>query len=370
MTTVPLHRIVLTGGPCAGKTTALARITERLEDLGWRVFRVPEAATLLFSGGARPAHWNHDEQVRFQTLLLRLAAKLEDTFAAAAKASGKPSVVLCDRGAMDSRAYVDDAAWSEILSSNDWTTVELRDERYDAVIHLVTAADGAEAAYTTSNNAARDETPERARALDAKTMAAWVGHSHLRVIKNDGVDFESKVRRAVAAVCHVVGIPEPVESERKFLVRRGLPSGLSGVQHQSVEIEQTYLLGANDGSTERVRKRSQHGSSVYYHTIKRPLRAGERIEIERQVTAREYAEFMTRKDPARRTVSKSRTCFVWDGWYFELDVFHSPRPGLTLLEVEADPSYVGQPPIPPFIEIDREVTNEPGWSNAELAVMP
>lgn len=365
---VPLHRIVLTGGPCAGKTTALARITERVESLGWRVFRVPEAATLLFSGGARPAHWDHDEQVRFQSLLLRLGAKLEETFVSAAKACGKPSIVLCDRGAMDSRAYVDETAWGEILSSNDWTTVALRDERYDAVIHLVTAADGAEAAYTTANNAVRDETPDQARALDARTLAAWVGHPHLRVIKNDGVDFDGKVRRATAAVCKVIGVPEPVESERKFLVKHvgGLPRPFT----VAVEIEQTYLLGANDGSTERVRKRSQHGSSVYYHTIKRPLRAGERIEIERQVSAREYGEFMTRKDPARQTVSKIRTCFVWEGWYYELDVFRSPRYGLTVLEVELDPGYIGEPPFPPFIEIEREVTDEPGWSNAELAAVP
>lgn len=363
---VPLHRIVLTGGPCAGKTTALARITERLESLGWRVFRVPEAATLLFSGGARPATWSHDEQVRFQTLLLTLGARLEETFISAARACGKPSVVLCDRGAMDSRAYVEDAAWGEILSSNDWTTVGLRDERYDAVIHLVTAADGAEAAYTTANNAARDETPEQARALDAKTMSAWVGHSHMRVIKNDGVDFEGKVRRATAAVCRVVGVPEPVEAERKFFVRHMRGFG-SSVQHQRVEIEQTYLLGATDGSTERVRKRSQHGASVYYHTIKRPLRAGERIEIERQVSAREFDELMMRKDPARQTISKIRTCFVWDGWYYELDVFKSPRHGLCVLEIELDPGYIGEPPIPPFIEIEREVTGEPGWSNAELA---
>lgn len=362
-----LHRIVLTGGPCAGKTTAMARITERLESLGWRVFRVPEAATLLFSGGARPETWSHDEQVRFQTLLLTLGAQLEDAFVSAAHACGKPSVVLCDRGAMDSRAYVGDEAWFEILKASEWTVVGLRDERYDAVVHLVTAADGAEAAYTTANNAVRDETPEQARALDARTMAAWVGHSHLRVIKNEGVDFEGKIRRATAAICRVVGIPEPVEAERKFLVKH--MRGFGSVQHQSVEIEQTYLLGANDGSTERVRKRSQNGASVYYHTIKRPIRAGERVEIERQVTAREYGEFMTRKDPARQTVSKTRTCFVWDGWYYELDLFKAPRHGLCVLEIELDPGYIGEPPIPPFIEIDREVTGEPGWSNAELAAL-
>lgn len=46
-----LFRIVLTGGPCAGKTTSLAHITERFRDLGFNVYVVPETATTLILGG-------------------------------------------------------------------------------------------------------------------------------------------------------------------------------------------------------------------------------------------------------------------------------------------------------------------------------
>jgi hypothetical protein len=61
--------------------------------------------------------------------------------------------------------------------------------RYDLILHLVTAADGAEDLppkgwilplshtwqdfYTTANNAARTETAEEARALDGMVEAAW-----------------------------------------------------------------------------------------------------------------------------------------------------------------------------------------------------
>ena len=45
-------RVCITGGPCAGKTTSLARIAERVQESGFRVFIVPEAATLLNKGGA------------------------------------------------------------------------------------------------------------------------------------------------------------------------------------------------------------------------------------------------------------------------------------------------------------------------------
>ena len=48
----PIIRICLTGGPCAGKTTALATLNQVLTQLGFRVLQVPEAATMLMKGGA------------------------------------------------------------------------------------------------------------------------------------------------------------------------------------------------------------------------------------------------------------------------------------------------------------------------------
>lgn len=48
----PITRICLTGGPCAGKTTALALLSVVLQQMGFKVLLVPEAATLLMKGGA------------------------------------------------------------------------------------------------------------------------------------------------------------------------------------------------------------------------------------------------------------------------------------------------------------------------------
>ena len=46
-----IKRIVLTGGPCAGKTTALVRIIEHFSNLGFKVFTVPEVPTMYSQGG-------------------------------------------------------------------------------------------------------------------------------------------------------------------------------------------------------------------------------------------------------------------------------------------------------------------------------
>lgn len=47
-----ITRICLTGGPCAGKTTALTTMSLHLKQIGYRVLLVPEAATILMKGGA------------------------------------------------------------------------------------------------------------------------------------------------------------------------------------------------------------------------------------------------------------------------------------------------------------------------------
>lgn len=42
-----------------------------------------------------------------------------------------------------------------MLDNEGWTTNYLRDKRYDEVIYMITAADGAEKFYSLENNVAR-----------------------------------------------------------------------------------------------------------------------------------------------------------------------------------------------------------------------
>ena len=371
------RRIVLTGGPCGGKTTAMSRIAERLENLGFRVFMVPETPTMLFQGGFSLDGVTAAQVVELETVLLTTVMQTEESFRRIAGVYGEPNTVfLCDRGMMDTKAYVSSEMWQTILSNLGQTEVQLRDQRYDAVIHMVTAAIGAENHYTLANNTARTETPEQARDLDRKTQDAWVGHPHLRVIDNSH-DFDGKVREAIAAVCRVVGVPEPLEDERKFLVAE---VGEIPVKNVTVDIEQRYLLsermptgsppGLQVAVEERVRKRGRDGSFVYTHTMKRRRGAGSAFEFDRRITPAEHLMARERRDPACAPIFKTRTCFVWEGNYFELDRYTGWTPvdggHLTVLEVELeDPN--AEIVLPPFVKIEREVTGEPAFSNKEIA---
>jgi CYTH domain-containing protein len=170
------------------------------------------------------------------------------------------------------------------------------------------------------------------------------------------------VRRVLDALARVIGVPEPVEIERKYLVSR---VGDIPVPHETVEIEQVYLQ-TSDNNHARIRKRGQRGAFTYFHTLKRPLSAGQRIEEERQISPREYANYLVSADPKRHPIKKTRTCFLWNSQYYELDRFTHPNPGLMLLEAELD--TISQPVIiPPWVSVVREVTDDPQYSNAALA---
>ena len=55
-----------------------------------------------------------------------LPQHLEDTFHRIAVMKNRPSVLLCDRGTMDGKAYVDDETWNAIMRKGGWDFQDLR----------------------------------------------------------------------------------------------------------------------------------------------------------------------------------------------------------------------------------------------------
>ena len=145
----PITRICLTGGPCAGKTTAIATLSSNLTQMGFKILEVPEAATLLMKGGAmiETRKLTFAEAVKFQINVMKMQMALEDIFLEIAMAQDQPTIIICDRGVMDGSAYTEEKIWQAILDETGWSTIQLRDRRYEAVIHMVTAADGAQKFY-------------------------------------------------------------------------------------------------------------------------------------------------------------------------------------------------------------------------------
>lgn len=176
----PITRICFTGGPCAGKTTVMAHCADQLRQLGIKTYIVPEAASILSKGGATRPKVSEDKEkaVKFQINLLKLQMSLEDTLMEIASDFFPEDkvVILCDMGTKDASVPLTTELWDALLDETGWTDVQLRDKRYDMVIHMVTAADGAEEYFKRENAETRSEDIENALSIDRRTRHAWVGH--------------------------------------------------------------------------------------------------------------------------------------------------------------------------------------------------
>lgn len=185
-------RIVLTGGPCAGKSTILKRIQCKYSNLGYAVFTLPESATLFIQAGAD--FLTKDDELSFITEANKLKFQLvmEDCMTRIAEATGKPALLVCDRGTMDTAAYMERDKWERVMEFVGQTEEELCDKRYDAVFHISTAAKGAEQFYTRANNSCRSESLELARVVDDHLIETWQRHPLIHVIKAE-ICFEDKI---------------------------------------------------------------------------------------------------------------------------------------------------------------------------------
>ena len=216
---MPITRICLTGGPCAGKTTALAELQLVLNQMGFRVLLVPEAAMILKKGGLNidARTMTFTQAVRFQKLLMKLQMDLEQIFIDVAQMQQSHTILLIDRGVMDGQAYVNEDIWQAILDETGWSTIQLRDKRYEAVVHMMTAAEGAEEFYMSDGRKMSDSI-EQARMIDRRLIEAWVGHPQYNIVKNTKKGFKTKIDYCLKRVLSFIGMPQPTNLTRKYLL--------------------------------------------------------------------------------------------------------------------------------------------------------
>jgi hypothetical protein len=176
-------KVVLTGGPCAGKTCCLRAIREQL---GEQVVTVPEASTLLLESGLPPPGHERlrglqDEWIRsFQAAILTVQHTLEENWERLAR-SCKARLLVCDRGVLDGAAY-----WPggrEPFLRHFGLSMETCFARYRHVLHLQSLAESHPHLYGPENNLIRYESVADALRVEQSVRAAWEGHPGLIVIR-------------------------------------------------------------------------------------------------------------------------------------------------------------------------------------------
>lgn len=199
----PKHgaKIVLTGGPCAGKST-LVQLIERA--FPGTVVSVPEAASLLFSGGF-PRFPALEAKRAEQRAIFRVQLELE----AAHHAEYPDRVLVLDRGTVDGAAYWPEGC-DEFFGSLG-TTLEAELRRYEQVIYLE-SADEVDYLAHKSMNPNRKEDWHEAKRLDEATKLLWAQHPNFVLVQNNR-SFQRKVLEVLSIFSASVPFTAAIEKK-------------------------------------------------------------------------------------------------------------------------------------------------------------
>ena len=358
-------KIVLTGGPAGGKTTLISRILHEFKpEDGWRVFTIPETATELISGfGIRP-FGNCMSMLAFQDFVIADQIHKEQLALDAAEIVPEDNILLIyDRALMDDKAYISDEEFREVIARFDGRTEEKVLANYDAVLHLMTCAKGAEFAYNLGNEA-RTESIEYAREMDDRTLRAWSGHPNLRIIDNSE-DFETKMNTAMREIYRVLGEAEPMVEKRKYLIEMPDLENLKSAHNAAViDMMQTYLVTTKPNAERRIRQQKNGEDYLYFYTEKRTREDGGKWVTEKPISEKVYVGYLMEADNTMHSVRKTKYRFISGACRYEVDVYPFCDDRAVLFQYAPKEETL----LPEDIHVIREVTGMAEYKNRQLAM--
>jgi hypothetical protein len=182
-------------------------------------------------------------------------------------------------------------------------------------------------------------------------------------VVDNSTGFDDKIKRVVNGICQSIGAI-PSRPERKFLVENFVLPENTHVERFDIE---TIIIPSetSTASYQRAIRRTQGGNSSYLITSSHQDECGKRIIESRNITAREY---MTYKNSRAVILAKKIAYFIWKGQYYALNEYTSA--GITTLEVETETETETDDAaeiVPPFIQVVKEVTDNPLYSTEGLA---
>ena len=358
---VKISKIVITGGPHSGKKTALSRISNHFYNRGYTVIVIEEASKGLIQSGITPTSCK--SLYDYQAALYKAQKEKEKYYETAVKSLKADKVlIICERGLLDIKAYMKDAEFKRILKENSSSETKTRDS-YDAVFHLVSIAKGKEEVYDIFKSK-ESETIEENRKIDDRIISSWTGHPHLRIIDNS-TDLEGKIERLIKEISGFLGVPEPYEIERKFLIEYPNIKALEKMPNCTrIDITQTYLK--SNGTTERrIRTRGSDGDYLYYFAEKRKISNVKRVELERKITQEEYVLLLMEADHLSHTIRKTRYCLSENNQYFEIDIYPEWQ-NQAIMEIELNDEKEAIN-VPKMIKIIKEVTEDESYKNYNMS---
>lgn len=198
-----MKKIVVTGGPQAGKSTMIDLAFKTAKKEKRNIFVLHETATQIISGGVE-FHKNH---YTFQRAILNLQIANEREVERAicgmiGADAAESAILLLDRGAIDGKAYLKENEWMNLCREVGVEEKELL-LRYDGVIYLESVTKIDENGFSNESNPVRYETAAEAKVIDDNTYRVWLPHENLKVVKAK-VNFDEKKENFFAVLENMI----------------------------------------------------------------------------------------------------------------------------------------------------------------------
>jgi len=236
---------------------------------------VPENAThfLANSEGFQPEWAGKPEQVAMQRIFLEYQISQEESFKAFASLHPtKRSILLLDCCTLNSKVYLSDEQWKQVLSLPGHTQLTEQElfGRYDLVIHMVSCAfEGLYEWGPGSNNPGRYHSPEEAMKCDKRSLDVFANHPQVRVVPHFP-DFDSKMQQVLQFLNDAFHIDGLTGERRRQQVRVKDPAELIALASQATTTSFIVTSTFDDDQMERsLRRRATVPAKVWLENFRK-----------------------------------------------------------------------------------------------------
>ena len=234
-----VYKIVLTGGPCSGKTKVLESIANMLREHGYSVFICPETARPFIENGIWPKD-DYEYTLIYQDAILKqqlFREKITEQFANMEGKNNK-TIILYDRAVNDNRAYLSSQKdYKQILANNNIAEYEIT-RKYDLVINLISLAAFDNTNYVTDKE--RTESRELAKLIDCKTTNAWLLHNNLKIVLPTDT-LEDKIDIVMSHIMDLVNRKRENIEENQTVTREQEKELLKGLNEDNSKVQKTTI---------------------------------------------------------------------------------------------------------------------------------
>ncbi|CAD8144502.1 unnamed protein product [Paramecium pentaurelia] len=363
--------ICITGGPGSGKTSVVTFLQERLRDFQYNVIVVPLLDDYIL-GQDQEIIQKLSKQERNQFIIKKVMLMqnlLDYSKELAKQVKDKDSIILCQGGILDLLSYQDekDQIFQD-LHDEFKPLATLRDKNYDAVIHLVTNADGLQKNFYFGNSFInRDQEIKKAIDADKQIQKIWMGHPNHFLIDNRGLTFDKKIQRAYKTVQKILGRVQTNIRWSKWLLKSiRIPSAQ---YHTKIKITDIFFLDNNSQNQKeinRVRMRQVEGGlKQYYQITTKTSKNKEDVQFLRRIISfSQFHQLVNKGQNQMKILKRDRICFTCQNQLMQVDLFEQKQLGILRLTInDATESYA----VPKWIVIDKRIDNNPKYDSFNLA---